>query len=305
MLQHEFITRKLIDKGWSDDKKYCVTNKHGSKFLLRISPIDQYNMKKREYELMSQVAALDVPMCIPVEFGRSDEGVYSVQTWIDGVDADELVPNLPDDKQYSYGYKSGIILRKIHKIPAPEETEDWESYFNRKTDCKIRMYKECSIKYEHGQTFIDYINAHRHLLKNRLQTYQHGDYHIGNMMIGDDKQLYIIDFNRYGFGDPWEEFNRIVWCAQVSPLFATGMVNGYFDNDIPAQFWELLAFYISSYAISAVAWAVPFGQNQVQVMEEQVKDVLTWYENMTRTVPTWYKGIREIGNSLKSSQFKM
>lgn len=65
-------------------------------------------------------------------------------------------------------------------------------------------------------------NTHRHLFKGRPRTYQHGDYHIGNMMIGDDKQLYIIDFNRNDFGDPWEEFNRIVWCAPNTPLFATG-----------------------------------------------------------------------------------
>ena len=56
------------------------------------------------------------------------------------------------------------------------------------------MYEECPIKYENGQAFIDYINAHRHLLSGRPRTYQHGDYHIGNMMIGNDKQLYIIDF---------------------------------------------------------------------------------------------------------------
>jgi hypothetical protein len=40
------------------------------------------------------------------------------------------------------------------------------------------------------------------------------------MMIGRDRQLYIIDFNRSDFGDPWEEFNRIVWCAQAAPVFA-------------------------------------------------------------------------------------
>ncbi|BBB90420.1 MAG TPA: GNAT family N-acetyltransferase [Methylomusa anaerophila] len=32
----------------------------------------------------------------------------------------------------------------------------------------------------------------------------------------------IIDFDRYDFGDPREEFNRIVWCATASPYFATG-----------------------------------------------------------------------------------
>ena len=111
------------------------------------------------------------------------------------------------------------------------------------------------------------------------------------MMIGNDKQLYIVDFNRNDFGDPWEEFNRIVWCAQAAPLFATGMVNGYFDNDVPVQFWELLALYISSNTLSSVPWAILFGQSQIQAMINQAKDVLSWYENMTKSIPTWYKGV--------------
>lgn len=111
------------------------------------------------------------------------------------------------------------------------------------------------------------------------------------MMIGNDKRLYIIDFNRNNFGDPWEEFNRIVWCAQATPLFATGMVNGYFSNDVPIPFWELLALYISSNTLSSVPWAIPFGQSQIQVMINQAKDVLSWYENMTKSIPTWYKGV--------------
>ena len=89
MPQYKFVSKELIDKGWSGDKKYCVTDEKGNKFLLRVSPIEQYERKKSEYELMSQVAALGVPMCKPLEFGTSDEGVYSIQTWIDGVDAEE------------------------------------------------------------------------------------------------------------------------------------------------------------------------------------------------------------------------
>ena len=135
------------------------------------------------------------------------------------------------------------------------------------------------------------MNAHRYLLSDRPQTYQHGDYHIGNMMIGNDKQLYIIDFNRNDFGDPWEEFKCIAWCAQIAPLFATGMVNGYFDNDVPIQFWELLALYISGNTLSSVPWAIPFGQSRIQVMVNQAKEVLSWYDNMTKTIPTWYKGV--------------
>ena len=64
-----FVTKEPINKGWSGDKKYCVTDENGTRYLLRVSPIEQYERKKSEYELMSQVAALGVPMCRPLEFG--------------------------------------------------------------------------------------------------------------------------------------------------------------------------------------------------------------------------------------------
>ena len=287
----EFISKEPIHKGWSGDKKYCATTADGKSFLLRISPLEQYNRKKSEYFLTQQVAQLGVPMCIPLEFGICEEGVYSVQTWIDGDDAEALIPTLPENLQYVYGFESGKLLTKIHQIPAPESAEDWNTYFNRKADRKIAMYEKCPIKYEKGQVFIDYVNAHRHLLKDRPRTYQHGDYHIGNMMIGNDQQLYIIDFNRNDFGDPWEEFNRIVWCAQAAPAFATGMVNGYFANAVPMEFWELLALYISSNTLSSIPWAIPFGEEQIQVMLNQAHDVLRWYDDMRNPIPTWYRGI--------------
>lgn len=284
----KFLTKNLIDKGWSRDKKYCVTDENGTRYLLRVSDISEYDAKKAEFEMMRQVSALGVPMCQPIEFGVCDEGVFSLQSWIDGDDAEEIIPALSDTEQYVYGLEAGRILKKIHSMPAPAMKEDWEARFNRKMDYKIQKYNECPIKYENGQAFIDYINENRRLLKNRPQSYQHGDYHIGNMIIGSDKKLYIIDFNRNDYGDPWEEFNRIVWCAQKSPLFASGMVNGYFENNVPLEFWKLLALYISSNTLSSVPWAIPFGEEQIGVMVNQAKKVLEWYDNMKNPVPAWY-----------------
>lgn len=90
---------------------------------------------------MCQVAALDVPMCKPLEFGISGEGVYSIQTWIEGVDAEENAHSLTSDEQYFYGFEAGRILKEIHKIPAPEGIEDWEIYYNRKADHKSGCMK--------------------------------------------------------------------------------------------------------------------------------------------------------------------
>lgn len=179
-------------------------------------------------------------------------------------------------------------MRKIHTIKAPKNKEDWEVRFNRKMDYKIKKYNECPIKHKNGQAFIDYINSNRNLLKNRPQVYQHGDYHIGNFMIADDKRLYVIDFNRSDYGDAWEEFNRIVWCAQKAPSFASGMLDGYFENNIPILFWKLLALYISSNTLSSICWAVPFGQEQIDVMINQADEILHWYDGMKSVIPAWY-----------------
>ena len=285
-----FVTKEPINKGWSSDKKYCVTDENGTRYLLRVSDIAQHDTKQSEFNMMKQVASFGVPMCQPIEFGTCEDGVYSIQSWIDGEDAEQVMSGYSDTEQYVYGLEAGRILRKIHSIPAPATQEDWEIRFNRKMDYKIKKYGECPIKYENGQAFIDYINENRHLLKDRPQVYQHGDYHIGNMMIDRNGQLHIIDFNRNDYGDPWEEFNRIVWCAQKAPLFASGMVNGYFDDNVPMEFWRLLALYISSNTLSSVYWAIPFGQDEVNTMLNQAKEVLSWYDNMRNPVPTWYKG---------------
>ncbi len=288
------VEAQPILKGWSSDEKYRGRRADGTHVLLRISDGGQYEAKRQEFERMRQVGALGIPMCRPIAFGRCGGAVYSVQSWIDGEDAEETLPLVPETAQDAYGLQAGRILRKIHTIPAPPEQPAWSDRFNQKIDRKIEGYRACGLRFEGGEQMIEYIEANRSLLAGRPQSFQHGDYHIGNMMIDRQGRLQIIDFNRFDFGDPWEEFNRIVWCAQKSPRFASGMVKGYFDGDPPALFWRLLALYIASNTLSSVYWAIPFGQGEVDTMLAQARDVLGWYDQMRRVVPTWYRGDRQL-----------
>ena len=289
MIYDAIQSRTLIDKGWSGDQKYCVTTDDGKKYLLRISPIERLERRKREFERMQQVAALGIPMCLPLEFGTCPEGVYAIQSWIDGVDAEGAIAAMPREKQYAYGLDAGKILQKIHTIAAPADAPDWEGRFNAKIDRKIAMYESCPLQYENGRAMLQYLADNRQLLAHRPQTYQHGDYHIGNMMIDREGQLVIIDFDKDDFGDPWEEFNRIVWCAQAAPAFAAGMLDGYFGGEVPLEFWKLLAVYICSNTLGSLPWAIPFGEGEIQIMRRQAADVLGWYNQMQTVIPSWYE----------------
>jgi len=293
MCVYRNIVNKIpIHKGWSGDQKYYATTLNGEKYLLRISSIDRLDRKRREYEKMSEAAQLGIPMCQPVEFGICDEGAYSIQSWVEGTDAEPVITTMDNTAQYRYGLDAGRILAKIHTIPAPTDIPDWETHFNAKIDRKIRMYQNCPLKYESGSEALEqYIAENRHLLHNRPQTYQHGDYHIGNMMIDRNGVLTVIDFDKDDYGDPWEEFNRIVWSAQSAPAFASGMVDGYFGDEVPVDFWKLLALYISSNTLGSLPWAIPFGEEEIQVMRKQAAQVLQWYDGMKNTVPSWYHPI--------------
>jgi len=250
-------------------KKYYIETKSGEKLLMRVANISEYKRKKTEFELMKKIALLDIPMCLPIKFGTNEDNVYILQSWIDGEDAADVISFLSDAEQYAYGLKAGEFLKKIHSIPAPKSNENWELYYNRKLDTYIEKYNACEVKFVGADKMIKYVNENRYLLKGRPQSCQHGDYHIGNMIIDKKGNLFVIDFNRLSFGDPWEDLNRLVWCAHKSSFFATGMVNGYFDNEIPVNFWRVLALYIAGNTIGSMPWAIPFGQGEIEVMIKQ------------------------------------
>lgn len=284
----ELVKREPIDKGWSGDSKYRALGADGLTYLLRISDISRLEDRRRDNDIMHIAAAQGISMCMPVDFGICDEGVYSLQTWIDGSNAEDVIPLLSDKEQYAYGLEAGGMLRSLHSVPGPTACEDWTAYFGRKLDTKIERYLTCPVKSPYGQAFIEHADRHRALLKGRPSVYQHGDFHIGNMMIGRDKKLYIIDFDRTKTGDPWFEFNRITWCVGISPLFASGMINGYFSDPVQEDFWQLLKMYLSYNALSSIPWAVPYGQGEVDIMLKQAKDIYEWFDGMKNTVPSWY-----------------
>ena len=108
-------------------------------------------------------------------------------------------------------------------------------------------------------------------------------------MVISRKRLGIIDFNRLDFGDPWEEFNRIVWCVDCSPAFASGQIDGYFEGSPPEEFFHLMALYIACNQLSSIYWAIPFGEGEINIMRNQAKKMLEYYNGMETVVPQWYK----------------
>jgi len=289
---NRIVEKKQITKGWSEDKKYKISTTDGETYLLRVSDISFYETKKELFSMMEKLVSQGIPMCLPIEFGTYEHGVYSIQSWIDGVDLETILPLssetlLAESEQYALGIQAGKILQKVHAIPIATPAEEWEIIFNRRIDDIIKTYRSCGLSFDGDRQILNFIENRRHLFKCRKQSFLLGDYNILNMMYANN-ELKIIDFDRYEIGDPWKEFNCIVWSAMASPYFATGQLNTYFGGEPSAEFFELFAVYVSMLLLSLMSsWAVTseYGRNVTMNLSQEI---LKWFDGMKNSVPSWY-----------------
>lgn len=290
-LAKEWKTIRAIEEGWSTDKKYYLKDDKGAQYLLRISKGQRYEEESHLYKALEQLNEMDIPVSKLLDSGLCNNGKHTFRlfTWIEGVEIIKTIERLTEKEQYEYGYASGTILNKIHEIKSPPTQLSWDAYYQQKIDKKIASYRNCGVTFPNSERVIDYIQERRGLITGRPQSFHHGDYHLGNMLVTPDHQLGVIDFNRLDFGDPWEEFNRIPWSASKSRWFASGQVNGYFNDEVPDEFFELMALYIGVNQIGSIPWAIPYGAKELEVLLRQTAEVLDWYDNFDRIVPKWYE----------------
>lgn len=282
------VSRQPLTKGWSTDQKYKVQLEDGRLGLLRIAERPAYEAKRLEFQLVENLFGLGLPVAEPIAFWMDDLSVYTLYEWVEGQDMNEVASSLSDAVLYDLGCQSGKFLRTLHALPINQSLRDWNSFYQAKIDSKLAAYQVASHSYPNGQAMIDFVQANRHLLEGRPIAYHHGDFHTGNFLQGQDGRLKILDFDRYDIGDPWEEFNRLIFTADLSPAFARGQVDAYFDSAIPEEFWRFLALYLTVNSLGALSWAEQVDPLQIPLMKEQADAIWTWYRGYSRLQPLWY-----------------
>lgn len=277
-------------KGWSSDRKFYIERSDGQRLLLRLTDQAERDAKQREFAALQAFWRLGIRMSEPLEFGCCGDGryVYSLLSWLDGEAADEVIQRYTDEEQYRLGLQAGQILRRIHSLPAPPDQSPWEQRMLRKFQVHLERYRNCGVQVEHDQLALRFVADNLALLKDRPQVLEHGDFHLGNMVLGADGQLGIIDFNRWGYGDPYEDFYKMLFFSRdLSVPFAQGQLDGYFQAEAPDLFFRLLALYTADVALFSIVWALDFGQAEVDGMIRRAEMLFRDYQGFAVHRPAW------------------
>ena len=285
MKHYIYIKQEPITLGWSHDLKFKATTKDEAHFI-RISPIKQLNEEKERFSVMKQLFELGCPIQEPLRFEVKDETIIQTFRWLEGESCEDTILRYDETDQHALGVQAGKILKIIHSIPA-QSNDALAFKLKTKVEKKINAYLNCGIKLEHEELFLKWIEEGINQLRTLHSTFQHGDYHVGNMLI-KDKELFVIDFNRSSEGDPWEEFDRIPFSARISPSFSKGQMKGYFDDQPPQAFYQRLKFYCALNTISSIPWALNYSMKDVEIMQRIAEDIASWYQD-DECVPAWMK----------------
>ncbi len=287
---NNWLTIEKVSKGWSSDNKYLIKTKEGKLLLLRTSDITQYDLKKREYEIIIKYSQLGFPMSQPIDFGvcNNGENVYMLLTWVDGIDLEEKLPDLTEEEQYRIGREAGKILKKIHSIEV-DKTDLPNDTKKPKKLLQLSRYEDSQVRIAGDEFAVQYVKDNIDLIWKEKPVYLHGDYHPGNLIYTTDGSVGVIDFNRWEIGDPYEEFYKLEsFGVENSIPYCIGQIDAYFDDQIPEDFWITLAVYVAHASLFSIKWAEKFGQEEIDGMVARCRMAFKDYDNFKTYIPKWY-----------------
>lgn len=281
-----------ILKGYSFDKKFYIEDEACNQYVLRISDFSEFLKKQKEFEVMKQIEKLNVKMSKPLFLGvNEDENVcFQLVSYLNGKDATEGLSHYSEDEQYKIGIEAGIELKKMHQLLATSDYPDWFSVKSKKNNRYISAYKELGIHIKGEDKIFNYINENIDLMKNRPNHFQHDDFHVGNIIVEDKRYKGVIDFNRYDYGDPIHDFYKVpMFSTEVSISFSVGQIDGYFNHQVPKEFWELYTLYLSMSFIPSIVWSKKYYPEDLEEMTERVYRIYDEHKGFERIKPIWYK----------------
>jgi len=282
-----------IHKGFSCDGKYYVFEGEDKPvYVLRTADLQQRERKFREFEAVRHIHGLGVRTSEPLAFGTIEEldQCYMIMRYVEGEDASDKLPFMTADEQYSVGVEAGRELLKMHQLEAPRNMEAWSMRRIAKHNRHLAEYNRCGVMLPEEQAICSFIEAHLPLLEGRPNRFQHDDFHPANLLVNDGVYAAVIDFNRYDWGDPYHDFLKIAYFSrEVSIPFSIGQIDGYFNKQIPENFWSLYALYTALTMFGTITWTLEVVPEQLDSMLARIHTVLDDHRNFTTTVPIWYE----------------
>lgn len=282
-----------IKEGFGPAEKYYVED-NNNKYILRVLPIEEYENKFKEIKFLISLNTLNIEAPEVIDFGICNNGknVFTLLSWIEGERLDKIINDKSTNEQYKIGRQAGRILKQIHSlnvnIPITEPAKKKEKRIKQ-----IEKYKTGKNHFKDDEKIVDFFERNVDLICKTPFVYKCGDFNMCNLIMKKDGSLGIIDFDDFELGDGYEEFGRLqLFDHNLSIPYSIGVIDEYFNDNPPIDFWKTLAVYSAHSALHSLnSKFLETCENKEEELDKMYKrtyQTLEDYDMFNVVIPKWY-----------------
>lgn len=239
---YSFDSFNIIYKGMSSDIKIKLTDNNSNEYLLRISDIKHLTRKENEYNILKLVYDNHFIVQEPILFEVIDTKIIQLTKWLQGKDLKSLLPSLNQLQKKEFAIKTADLLTKLHLIKTNNKLLAWKERFKEKIEVR---YNELTQLFGYSKEYEDmynYLINNLEILNGCIQCFNHGDFNLENIIVLNNNELGLIDFNYYNkcYGDPIFEATTIILDESLDKTFVEEFKKQFFKEN---GYVELIKYY--------------------------------------------------------------
>lgn len=273
--EQEIVRTTIVEGGNKTHKKHIKVLLSNGKMLL----IKRCNPKQIQM-LKSIMDTYMIPQFQKVLGGcQLDPDVcYMLLEWKDGT-------IISDSSQEFFSGNLQIAaatIKKIHNDTQCQEKVRIDDSFIDEIESKSYLTRD------EKRIIIQYVLSNLHYLNGRNKSVIHGDLHLRNILVANSDVVFI-DLDDVCWGDPFED---LVYAANLHGAKSEAYPNFmlleyYFDNKIPEEFWPIVNVYSIKKAMCIIEDEITRNQNHSSYLS--MSSILREHDYMSRDEPNWFK----------------
>lgn len=218
---------KKIKKGNSTAINYCILIRNTPCYFVKVYDKKVKHLSQLQY-LSNQNNFFVYPI---IDFSVGSKRCM-VTDWLDGED----ISGTPSE-----AYQVSEILKSIHSKKT--SVKHHKLHIKLELKCYVLYLTVNKIEFMHKQEIISYLLKNSDLCRKEFSL-THMDVHRRNFIIDSNDIVRLVDYENMCITDPWRDFvYACFFHDRVEDAFWEAVIQNYFNNNIPENFWITMKYY--------------------------------------------------------------
>ena len=275
----EFVKKNKLKLNKISEKEFILENKN-EKYILNLFPCGKFSKINKIFDCLNNLSE-NFPNITYSDIGiLNDKYCYRIIPFI----IDEK-NNLNDENAYNVGFKIGKFIFEYHKSFQGCDCGRWNKHYNYRINKFLHKYGLGQFRGNFDYVLLDFLDRNRYCLKDRICTTIIGINGLDDIKITKDGKFQIIEEYKILRSDSYFEFRNMNLYFNNSNLL-TGIVDGYFNNNVPRMFFKLLGVY----TIIENLYDIFVEDTEIddEIVNEKIMKINDIYDGFSSIYPIWY-----------------